>query len=364
MDNDYYYDITNEIVYQKLSGIWIEQAPYSVTYRIGRINKVDFSFVNFKILPQSYSDNPTGPPLPLYSYSKFVCDENYFFLLGSQSSIDRDFVLRVAKSGSAYSKVNLEQNIVGAPTPSAIDSTHTSDIATNGNGNVYVTYWERWVGPGGALGTLHIASAILRLSSGLSVSAVIDSSQDSFVLTGGPYFAVNKHTFSKLTVSNDFLYVFCHYNTTKIYEPPYPSFQAEYSIFDIITNTSLYNANNIESQLIRTGVAVDWVSADNVEAYYGRFERPDTPVLNTATAGNGQVTLNWNFVAEATGYKIKYGQSSKNYTESTIIATETTKTISGLTNGVTYYFVIVALDNTTGGQSFNSNELSATPISA
>jgi len=361
VDNDYYYDTTTQIYYQKISGVWIAQAQYSITYRIGKIDKLTFSFSSVKLLPQLYVSSPSGPPTAQYSYAHLVCDDSQFFVLGSHSAIDRDFVMRVDKIGSTFLLAKLEQNIVGAPTSSNIDDTHAAAIATNGNGNIYLTYWETWVGPGGALGTLNIASAILRLGSNLVVNAVISSSQDSFVLTGVPTLRIFKHLYSCITISNDFVYVFCHYNHTEVYELPYPTLQAEYTIFDITNNAVLTNANNIESQLIRTGVAVDWVDADNVESYYGRFVRPDTPVLYTAIPSSNQVILNWSFVLGATGYKIKYGTSSKNYTESIVVGNLATYTVSNLSTGIPYYFVVVALDNTTGGQSFNSNELSVVP---
>ncbi|HWY32955.1 MAG TPA: alpha-L-rhamnosidase C-terminal domain-containing protein, partial [Candidatus Acidoferrum sp.] len=82
-----------------------------------------------------------------------------------------------------------------------------------------------------------------------------------------------------------------------------------------------------------------------------------------ATAGNGQVVLNWNAAANVTGYNVKRapvsggpylvvgsGVTATNFTDATVI------------NGSTYYYVVSAVR--TNGESFNSLEASATPAQA
>jgi YHS domain-containing protein len=91
---------------------------------------------------------------------------------------------------------------------------------------------------------------------------------------------------------------------------------------------------------------------------------PQAPVLtatllNSATAGNGQVVLNWNSVAGATSYTVKYGTSAGTYPTNVAVGNVTTRTVTGLTNGTTYYFVVVA--NNSAGPSGNSNEKNAIP---
>ncbi|HPN56603.1 MAG TPA: toxin TcdB middle/N-terminal domain-containing protein, partial [Candidatus Omnitrophota bacterium] len=83
------------------------------------------------------------------------------------------------------------------------------------------------------------------------------------------------------------------------------------------------------------------------------------PVLNSATPGNGQVSLGWSQVAGATGYKVKYGTSSGIYTTTLDVGEVTTYQVSGLQNGETYYFVVVAYAGSE--ESGPSNELSAAP---
>ncbi len=86
---------------------------------------------------------------------------------------------------------------------------------------------------------------------------------------------------------------------------------------------------------------------------------PSAPTLNNASAGNGQVTLSWNSVSNATGYKVKYATSSGNYTTVVDVGNVTSYNVTNLTNGTTYYFAVVAYNS--AGTSGNSNEVSATP---
>ena len=86
---------------------------------------------------------------------------------------------------------------------------------------------------------------------------------------------------------------------------------------------------------------------------------PGAPVLNTPTAGNGTVNLSWNAVTGATGYKVKRGTSSGNYSWTMDVGNVTSYQVTGLTNGQTYYFVASAYN--TSGEGANSNEQSATP---
>ena len=93
---------------------------------------------------------------------------------------------------------------------------------------------------------------------------------------------------------------------------------------------------------------------------------PAAPERLFATPGNGTVTLNWDSNSEADfgKYNIYGGISSAPTTVVASILTigETTITISGLDNDITYYYRLSALD-ITGNVSAFSNEASATPFS-
>jgi len=86
----------------------------------------------------------------------------------------------------------------------------------------------------------------------------------------------------------------------------------------------------------------------------------------TATAGNGQVTLKWNKNSESDflKYRIYRGTTSGGETlvdSSTASIIDTTKTLTGLTAGTTYYFKVTAIDSVRL-ESVYSNEASATPF--
>lgn len=80
----------------------------------------------------------------------------------------------------------------------------------------------------------------------------------------------------------------------------------------------------------------------------------------SATAANGAVTLSWTASTGATSYNIYQGSSAGGEGNSAATSVSATSmTISGLTNGQTYYFKVAAVD--AGGTSAQSNESSATP---
>ncbi len=101
---------------------------------------------------------------------------------------------------------------------------------------------------------------------------------------------------------------------------------------------------------------------------------PPSDVENVkATGGNGQVTLNWNVATDdagVTGYKVYYDtkpvtQDGGKYTKGPVDAgNKIMTTITGLTNGIPYYFAVTAYD-AAGNESENySIEVSATPSAA
>lgn len=64
------------------------------------------------------------------------------------------------------------------------------------------------------------------------------------------------------------------------------------------------------------------------------------PAITSYQAGNNQVTLSWTTVKSATGYKVSYGPSSLNYTNTVDVGNVTSTTITGLTGGQDAYFAV------------------------
>src|SRR5947199_6255592 len=91
---------------------------------------------------------------------------------------------------------------------------------------------------------------------------------------------------------------------------------------------------------------------------------PSAPQNLAATGGNAQVTLTWQAPASdggspITNYKIYRGTTSGGETLVATIGNQLSYSDGGLTNGVTYYYQVSAVNNV--GEGPRSNEISATP---
>ena len=88
---------------------------------------------------------------------------------------------------------------------------------------------------------------------------------------------------------------------------------------------------------------------------------PSAPIGVTPTTGDGEVTISWDRVTDATSYNI-YWSTSQGVTKDTgtkISTFSSPYTHTGLTNGTTYYYVVTAENDY--GESDESDEVSATP---
>jgi hypothetical protein len=88
----------------------------------------------------------------------------------------------------------------------------------------------------------------------------------------------------------------------------------------------------------------------------------EAPVLQIAEAGNAQVALTWSPVIGATGFKVFSSTASNSYEAepATVTGSVYSYTVTGLTNGTTYYFVVKAVKGDIDSDA--SNELSAIPF--
>lgn len=106
--------------------------------------------------------------------------------------------------------------------------------------------------------------------------------------------------------------------------------------------------------------------SDSVSITVIAVSAPSAPTNVTATPGDGEVTISWDSVPGATSYNIYWakstGVSKTNYEgkiEDIKDITKTSYTHTGLTNGTTYYYVVIAENSY--GESGDSAEISATP---
>lgn len=83
--------------------------------------------------------------------------------------------------------------------------------------------------------------------------------------------------------------------------------------------------------------------------------RPEVPNIPTLKGGDKEITVIWNSVAGATSYEVWYStkNDTSSATKSTNTVTGTGSTITGLTNGTTYYVWVKAM-NSAGISDFSS----------
>ncbi len=96
--------------------------------------------------------------------------------------------------------------------------------------------------------------------------------------------------------------------------------------------------------------------------------QPDAPTGLNATSGNAQVSLSWtapssNGGSSITGYNIYLGTATGTESGTPVNGSPVTGTsynVTGLVNGIPYFFVVKAVN--AAGESAASNEASATPV--
>jgi predicted phage tail protein len=99
-----------------------------------------------------------------------------------------------------------------------------------------------------------------------------------------------------------------------------------------------------------------------VQASLNLSTLPAVPTGLGAKAAAGQVTLSWSAAANAASYSVFEGTAAGKEGATAVRSglTATSVTLTGLSNGTTYYFVVKAVN--THGTSAASNEASAQPL--
>jgi cellulose 1,4-beta-cellobiosidase len=130
------------------------------------------------------------------------------------------------------------------------------------------------------------------------------------------------------------------------------------------TLTTAALKNNLLSNLDVLGSLSGLVASSgrlNVDRSLRACATPAAPAGLSATGGDAKVTLTWNAVSGASSYRVK--RATMNGGPYTVVANGVSTTshvdTSGVTNGVTYYYVVTAVN--TAGEGPASNQASATP---
>jgi RHS repeat-associated protein len=150
---------------------------------------------------------------------------------------------------------------------------------------------------------------------------------------------------------------------------------AEYKVYwkDDLNNTnSVKVGNSLRYEIVNLPVGRTYyfaVSAINSAGESGfsnelnvrvPFPAPVAPVLLKAIEGDGSVDLFWTSSENTSGYKIKYGNVSGQYSEIIDAGDTENRHINGLQNGQMYFFCVSAYND--DAESACSNELSALPL--
>jgi fibronectin type 3 domain-containing protein len=124
-------------------------------------------------------------------------------------------------------------------------------------------------------------------------------------------------------------------------------------------DTTVSAGTNYSYRVRATDAAGNLSGYSNVASTTTQATAPTAPTNLTATAGNGQVGLNWTASSGATSYNVKRSTTSGGPYATIVSSTTTSYTNTGLTNGITYFYVVSAVN--TAGESANSSQVSATP---
>lgn len=127
------------------------------------------------------------------------------------------------------------------------------------------------------------------------------------------------------------------------------------------STTASVDSNGLAAGLKRGGVNIQ-ASCDNRSGQAGLTVIIARPKNLKATGGDGSVTLTWDPVSGASGYKIYY-RDSPGVTKGNGVSISNASSpavVNNLTNGKAYYFVVTAVVG--AEESFDSAEVSATPI--
>jgi len=120
-----------------------------------------------------------------------------------------------------------------------------------------------------------------------------------------------------------------------------------------LTDVGLVNGTTYSYYVIATGAAANSIASATVTAT-PVAPAPPAPTNLVATPGNAQVVLTWTAVTPATLYRV--------YRNNVLVGSPTTATYTdtGLTNGTSYSYYVIAVNQTTPGPA--SVTVNSTPV--
>ncbi|MCU6791576.1 InlB B-repeat-containing protein [Paenibacillus sp. WQ 127069] len=136
-----------------------------------------------------------------------------------------------------------------------------------------------------------------------------------------------------------------------------------------VNNVAVTSGQATEAVNLNEGnntIIVDVTAQDGTTKAYSVtiIRAPEAPVGLAVVASDGMATLNWKSVQGSVSYNVYGGTASRSYGAApigTVTGATYSYVASGLTNGTSYYFTVMA--NSTGGNSLYSNEVIAMPLS-
>src|ERR1039457_6100594 len=127
-----------------------------------------------------------------------------------------------------------------------------------------------------------------------------------------------------------------------------------YTVTGLSNNTTYYF---VITAVTATGESIE---SPQVTSTPSTTPTPSAPTGVSVTTGNGQATVSWNAVSGAT-YNIYYSTTSgvTKTTGTKVAGASNPQIITGLNNGITYYFVVTSVNS--NGESAESSQVTTTP---
>lgn len=241
-------------------------------------------------------------------------------------------------------------------TPANAFLTSSNDKYAFGTGDFTIDFWMNY-----GSGYSGVSSAQIGSSIGVAIQPDMNwfgnNSSTVTVVTKTPGFAPNKWTHYALVRQAGTVYWFVNgilKNTSSANS-------------SITANKFAINARYANGEYAGGAAYYDEFRISTIARWTSDFDPSGTvsaPTNLTATAGDSQVALSWTAVSGAAGYNLKRSITVGGpYTTIAANSTAASYNDNTVTNGITYYYVVTAVD-LSSNESANSNEASATPVAA